>query len=136
MKKTSMPNPVKSLRYIKRYDLSILRPVKSLSNSMRYSCQIICRWSRRPTIMFIIFWDLVMVEQIFLPSQVKWTMIISNKLVYTSWYIRLRILGNKEISVKSRNFINYSLVSSLPWRMKILSILTQKSWKTEIELFP
>ena len=36
------------------------------------------------TIMFIIFWDLMMVEQIFFSSQVKRIAIISNKLVYTS----------------------------------------------------
>ena len=32
--------------------------------------------------MFIIFWDLLMVEQIFLSPQVKRSVIISNKLVY------------------------------------------------------
>ena len=32
-----MPNPVKNLRYIKWYNSSSLRPIKSLINSMRYN---------------------------------------------------------------------------------------------------
>ena len=36
------------------------------------------------TIMFIVFWDFLMVEHIFLSPQVKRSMIIGNKLVYTS----------------------------------------------------
>ena len=69
-----------------------------------------------------------MVEQIFLSPQVKWIMIISNKLVcsgcltscrqttygifaggglsaHTRKKTRLSILGNQEISGKSKNFI-------------------------------
>ena len=48
MKKTSMPNPVKNLGYIKCYSLSNPRTVKSPSNSMNYNYQKICSWSRRP----------------------------------------------------------------------------------------
>ena len=44
VKKTSMPNPVKSLRYIKCYSSSTPRPVKSPSNSIRYNCENICSW--------------------------------------------------------------------------------------------
>ena len=36
------------------------------------------------SVMFIMFWDYLMVEQIFLSPQVKPSMSISNKLVYTS----------------------------------------------------
>ena len=36
------------------------------------------------TIMFIKFWDFLMVEQTFLLPQVKQSVIFSNKLVYTS----------------------------------------------------
>ena len=39
----------------------------------------------KPIIMFIILWDFLMVEQIFLSLQVKWNVIISKKLVYTSY---------------------------------------------------
>ena len=54
------------------------------------------------TIMFIIFWEFLMVEQIFLSWQVKQNVIISNKL----WNnLRLSILGNLEISGKSQNLI-------------------------------
>ena len=44
LKKTSLPNPVKSLGYIKCYSLNSPRP----SNSIRYNCKKICSWSRRP----------------------------------------------------------------------------------------
>ena len=47
MKKTSMPNSVKSLGYIKCYSLSSSRPVISPSNSIIYNCQNIWSWSRR-----------------------------------------------------------------------------------------
>ena len=46
--KTNMPNPIKILGYIKCYSLSSHRPVKSPSNSIRYNCQKICSWLRRP----------------------------------------------------------------------------------------
>ena len=48
VKKTSMPNPVKSLGYIKCYSLSDPRSAKSPSNPIRYNCKKICRWSPRP----------------------------------------------------------------------------------------
>ena len=42
VKKTSIPNPVKSLGYIKCYSLSSPRSVKSPNNSIRYNCQKMC----------------------------------------------------------------------------------------------
>ena len=48
MNKTRMPNPFKSLGYIKCYSRSSSRPVKTPSNSVRYNCQKTCCWSRRP----------------------------------------------------------------------------------------
>ena len=48
VKKTSMPNPVKSLGYIKHYSSSSPRPDKSPRNSIKYNWQKICSWSRRP----------------------------------------------------------------------------------------
>ena len=39
MKKTSMPNPVKRLGYIKCHSLTSPRPVKSPTNSIRYHCE-------------------------------------------------------------------------------------------------
>ena len=47
-KKTSMPNHVKSLDYIKCCSSNSPWPVKSPSNSIRYNCQKVCSWSRRP----------------------------------------------------------------------------------------
>ena len=48
VKKTSVPSSVKSLEYIKRYSTRSPRLVKSHRNSIRYNCQKICSWSRRP----------------------------------------------------------------------------------------
>ena len=48
VKKTSMPNSVKSLGYIKCHSSSSPRPVKSPSNSIRYNCEKISSWLRRP----------------------------------------------------------------------------------------
>ena len=47
MKKTSMPNS-KTLDISSGYSLSSPTPVKSPSNSIRYNCQKISSWSRRP----------------------------------------------------------------------------------------
>ena len=50
VKKTSMPNSVKSLGYIKGYSSSSPRPVISPSNSTRDNYEKICSWLRRPKI--------------------------------------------------------------------------------------
>ena len=47
MKKTSMPHPVKSLRYIKYHSMASPRPIYIPSNSIRYNCQKICGWLMR-----------------------------------------------------------------------------------------
>ena len=60
--------------------------------------------------MLIIFWYFLMVEQVFLSPQTKWSMIISNKHgIYAFPHelpkdIRLRILRNLEIPGKSQKF--------------------------------
>ena len=48
VKKTSMPNSVESLGYIKCYSLSSPRPVKIPCNCIRHNCEKICSWLRRP----------------------------------------------------------------------------------------
>ena len=48
VKKTSMPNSIESLGYIKCYSSSSPRPVKSPSNSIRCNCKKISSWSRKP----------------------------------------------------------------------------------------
>ena len=63
------------------------------------------------TILFIIIWDFLTVEQTFLTPQMKRSMIISNRhCIYKlpnnlKKDIRMRILGNQENSGKSQNFI-------------------------------
>ena len=61
----------------------------------------------KSTIIFIIFWRFLAVEQIFLSPQVKWSVIISNKLqndLRLKKFKELRggILGVEEISDKSQ----------------------------------
>ena len=48
VKKTSLLNPVESIRYIKCHGSSSPRPIESPSNFIRYNCQKIYSWSRRP----------------------------------------------------------------------------------------
>ena len=48
LKFVNKTNPVKSLGYIKCYSSCSLRTIKNPSNSIRYNCQKICSWSRRP----------------------------------------------------------------------------------------
>ena len=48
VKKTNMPNSVKSLGYIKCYSFSSPKPVKWPSNFIRHNWQKICSSSRRP----------------------------------------------------------------------------------------
>ena len=57
------------------------------------------------TIMFKIFWDLLMVEQIFLPPQVKRSMIISAKLVLTSCLTSYQTTKIALTLISSRRFI-------------------------------
>ena len=42
VKKTSIPNLVEILEYIKCYSLGSTRPIKNSSSSIRYNCQKIC----------------------------------------------------------------------------------------------
>ena len=93
-----------------------------------------CPRTSRSTIMFIIFWDFLMVEQIFPAPQEKWSMIISNKLVYTScltscWTEIRKYQQNLKTSQ------NYCLALSPPPKIKTLSVLARISRKTEIKLF-
>ena len=68
-----MSNPVRSLGYIKCYSSSSPRPVKSSSNSIRYNCQKICSWSRRPK---TILKDWKSEKR---PHFSRWSMILFNK---------------------------------------------------------
>ena len=55
MKKNNMPNPVESLGYIKCYSLSSPKPVPNPSNFIRYNCQKIYSWLKRPYTMLQIW---------------------------------------------------------------------------------
>ena len=83
-----------------------------------------------------------MVEQIFLSPQVKRSLIISNKYgIYElphklSNDLRLRILGNLEISGKSQNFLELQPSAQSSSQNENLSVPAKNCGKIEIELFP
>ena len=93
-------------------------------------------------IMFIIFQDFLMVQQVLLSPQVKQSIIFSKKLVYTScltYYQTTYDLRSQEIRKYQENLktsYNYYLMLSLPSNLKNLSLLVKISSKAEIELFP
>ena len=82
-----------------------------------------------------------MFRQLFVSSQVKLSVIISNKQgIYHLPYqlpsdLTLRILGKLEIPENLKTSYNYSLVLSVSSKIKVLSILTKISCQIEIELF-
>ena len=94
------------------------------------------------TTMVILFWEVLMFYQIFFSPQVKRSLIVSNKLVYTSCLTSCHTtydLESQEISKFQNNvktLWNYNVVPSFPSKRKILSILAKGSLKIEIELRP
>ena len=77
------------------------------------------------TTMFTIFWDFLIVEQIFLSPQVKGIY----ELIY-EMPSDLKLLEN------IKTLQNFCLVLSPLTEMKTLSVLVKISWETDIELFP
>ena len=82
---------------------------------------------------FLIFWGFLMINQFFVAPQVKRSMIISNKLVHTSWVTicrtkRLRISENQEISGKLKTLLDCCLVLTPPTNVNVLLVLTELWW--------
>ena len=48
-------------------------------------------------------------------------------------HLKLKILENQKIQENLKTSWSYSLVPSLPQKMKIISILAKNSWKKEIQ---
>ena len=59
---------IKNLRYIKCYSLSKPKSIKNLRNSIRYHCQKICSWSRRPETILQIRKKVTFLEEINIKS--------------------------------------------------------------------
>ena len=86
-------------------------------------------------IILIIFWDFLRVQQIFLWPHVKQSVIISNKLIYTSYLTSSQT--SKDFTWKIRKYqenlqtsYNFCLaICPLP-EIKILSVVVELSWKT------
>ena len=64
---------------------------------------------KRPTMMFIIFWDFLMDEQIFLSPQGKRSVIISNKVVY-----HLKSYNLSKLEVMSRISKIHGIIAQCP----------------------
>ena len=98
-------------------------------------CSIFVKYSPL-SILVTTFWDFLMFYQFFFSPQVKRSVIITNKHgIYElplelPYDLRLRILGNYEISGKSKND---NLVLSLPPKMKLLPILAENSLKIKMD---
>ena len=83
--------------------------------------------------MFMIIWDFLMVEQIFLSPQVERSVIISNKLVYTSRFTNCRTTYKiREYQNNVKTSYKYSLVLSRPRNENFVStsknLLKGRNW--------
>ena len=86
--------------------------------------------------MFIIFWDILIYDQILFSPQVKQRVIISNKHgIYELPHELPNNLRLRKYQENPKVLENYNLVPSLPLKMKILSILAKNGKKKEIDLF-
>ena len=111
-----------------------------------YSCVVIILFSTglyesaffyiifwKTTIMFIIFWDFLMVEQIFISPQVKWSLIISKKTGTYELCHELPSDLKKLVNIKKISKFLKMLI--LPPQMKMLSALPKKLLKNGIWTF-
>ena len=95
----------------------------------------------QPSISFIIFLDFSMFYQIFLSPQVKrWVIITYKNGMYKLPHnlpndLKLRILGNQEISGKCLNFIESQPSAQSPRQNKSFVNISRKLLKKEIKLF-
>ena len=115
MKKTSMPNPVKSLGYMESYSSSSPRPAKSPSNSNRYNWKKICCWSRRPNTILEI------------RKKVTFLWVVNNPIAYKFFkdFINYRKKTNWAVVFSCRTFLNILKYRQHQWNL--LSI-----WKTRL----
>ena len=122
VKKTCVPNPVKSLGYIKCYFSSSPRPVKSPSNSIRYNCEKTCSWSRRPKTMLEIRKKTTFLE------------VINNSIIYKLFkdFTNHRKKTNRVVVFSSRPFSNILKYREYWWNLTIWKI---RLLKTLIEEF-
>ena len=120
-----MPNPVKSLGYIKSYRSSSRIPVKSPNNSIRNNCQKIFNWSRRPKTILEI------------RKVATFLQVIKNSIAYMFLKTLLtteRILNtNRVVVFSSRPFSNILKYRDHRWDFP--AILKRRLFQTEIEEF-
>ena len=96
---TSIPNPAKSLGYIKCYSSSSPRSAKSPSNSIRRNCQKICSWLRRSK---------TILEMAKRPHFSRWsTILLFTSFSKTLLTIERRLTGRQFLAVDlSLTFLN------------------------------
>ena len=115
VKKTSMPHPVKSLGYIKCHSSSSPRPVKSPSNSIRYNCEKICSWSRRPKTILEI------------RKKTTFLQVINNSIIYkfSKDFNNHRKKTNRAVIFSCRPFPNILKYMDYQWNLPTI-------WKTKL----
>ena len=89
--------------------------------------------------MDIIFWDFLILNQIFFSAELKQSVIISDKHgIYELPHelpnnLRPRIMGNYEISGNCLNFMEWLPSSQALCQIQILLVLAENSRQTEIK---
>ena len=124
VKKTSMPNPVKGLGYMKCYSLSSPRPVKSPSKSIRHNnCQKICSQSRRPKTILEV------------RKKTRFLWVIINRIIYKFFkdFNNDRKKTNRTVVFSCRSFPNICKYRDYRWNL--LTISKRRLLKTLIEEF-
>ena len=114
MKKSSMPNPVESLGYIKCYSWSSPSP----SNSIRYNYQKISSWSIRPKTLLEI------------RKKTTFLQVINNPIICKSFkdFTNHRKKTNRAVVFSSRPFPNILKYRDHQWGLPII-------WKTRCFLW-
>ena len=122
MKKTSMPNPLKSMGNIKCHSLSSPRPGKRPSNSIRYNCEKISSLSRRPKTILEI------------RKKTTFLQVTNNAIIYNLFkdFTNHRKKTNRAVVFSSRPFSNILKYRdhrcNLPtiWKTRLLKTLVEE----------
>ena len=118
VKKTSMPNLNKSIRYIKCYSLSSARPIKTHRNSNKYNCRKICSSSRRRKTIF----------EIIEKAMLLW---VINKPIIHKFFKEFTNHWKKTNSAVVSNNLENKIPSNTYWRVQLACMKTQAHISSE-----
>ena len=124
MKNTSMSNPAENFGNIKCYSWSSPRSVNIPSNSIRYNCQKICSWLRRPKTILEI------------RKKATFLLVINNSIIYKFFkdFTNHRMKTNRVVVFSSRPFPNILKYRNhkrdLPiiWKTRLWDIHSDRYW--------